>query len=127
MPEASVILTPQGGLFTLLRNSAHSSLTSLLREDEHRLPGEDGLTVTAGIIGAYPNNFWLVEHDKLDEFAAAISQLHNEDDYRHLKSRYGIGRSDPNFWEISDRVHAIYRTNQPQSAGLLDYNRLENR
>lgn len=127
MPEASIILTPQGGLFTLLRNSAHSSLTSLLREEEHRLPGEDGLTVTAGIIGAYPNNFWLVEHNKLDEFATAISQLQSEDDYRRLKNRYGIGRSDPNFWDISDRVHAIYRTYQPQSAGILDYNRLENR
>ncbi|WP_049723534.1 fatty acid cis/trans isomerase [Gilvimarinus polysaccharolyticus] len=127
MPEASIILTPQGELFSLLRNSAHSSLTSLLREDAHRLPGEDGLTVTAGIIGAYPNSFWLVEHDQLSEFVTAIGKLNDINDYQQLKSRYGISRSDPNFWQISDQILALYHRDQPQSAGLLDYNRLENR
>lgn len=127
MPEASIIVTPQGELYTILRNSAHSSLTSLLREGEYRLPSEDNLTVTAGVVGAYPNSFWLVEQDKLGDFASAVAKLNSEADYRQLKDHYGIGRSDPNFWAISDRIHALYRAHQPQSAGLLDYNRLENR
>jgi len=127
MPESSIILTTQDELYSVLRNSAHSSLTSLLREDKYRLPSEDGLTVTAGIVGAHPNGFWLIEHDKLAEFAQQVAALSSEADYQALKSRYGIGRTDPNFWAISDRILALYQAQQPQSAGLLDYNRLENR
>ncbi len=127
MPEASVILVPNHGVFSVLRTSAHSNVASLLAEQDRRRPDEDRLVITAGVLGAYPNPFWLVDKQQLEPFAQAIAQLSSEADYRKLKAQYGISRADPNFWDISDQILNAYRQQQPDTAGLLDYNRLENR
>ncbi|UTF61637.1 fatty acid cis/trans isomerase [Gilvimarinus sp. DA14] len=127
MPEASLLLIPQQGVFSLLRTSAHSNVASLLDEQDRRRPNEDRLVVTAGVVGAYPNTFWLVDQNQLPDFARVMAQLGSEADYRKLKAKYGISRADPNFWQISDQILTAYRQQQPRSAGLLDYNRLENR
>ena len=80
-----------------------------------------------GIIGAYPNSFWLVSQSELASFAEALSQMASEADYQRLRDRFGIRRADPDFWRFSDEVHASYHQHQPGVAALLDYNRLENR
>lgn len=127
MPETTLVHVPGEGNFTLLRTSAYSNLSSLFGEDKRRRPEEDSLVVVRGIIGAYPNSFLQVPADHLPALAEAVNQLASEADYRRLKDRYGIRRADPDFWHISDQIHADYFRQQPFAAGLLDYNRLENR
>lgn len=127
MPEASVLLIPNEGVFSVMRTSAHSNVASLFSEQDRRRPQEDQLVVTAGIVAAYPNTFWRVEKKQLPEFIAQVQKLETEADYRRLKESFGIGRNAPNFWAISDQIHRDFARQQPASAGLLDYNRLENR
>lgn len=127
MPEVSLIWVPGQGVFSLLRNSAHSNLSSLFQESKRRLPEEDRLVITRGVIGAYPNTFWLLDKHSWPDFARRVAALGSEADYQALHRRYGIGRADPNFWEVSDAIHRAWRRQQPRRAGLLDYNRLENR
>lgn len=127
LSETTVIHIPNVGLFSLIKNSAYSNLSSLFGEDKRRIPAEDNLTITRGIISAYPNSFMRVEIDQLDEFITQLQQLNSEADYRALRDKFGVRRSDPHFWEFSDKVHQLYYLTQPDEAGILDYNRLENR
>lgn len=114
-------------LFTVLHDNAHSNITSLLNEESNRLPEEDAVTVTKGLIGAYPSAFWHVRQDQLHLLVRDAAQLHTEQDYQRFMARYGIRRTNPDFWAHSDLLHELNRSQQPVSFGLFDYNRLENR
>lgn len=130
MPQiAFLTLLDQGKqeVFTLISNDAHSNISTLLSEAKNRLPEEDTLTITPGFIGAYPNVFFRFDKTRLAEFVAAIRQLKTEQDYHQFVSHFGVKRNDPNFWLYSDELHAQYKIYAPLEAGLLDYNRLENR
>lgn len=127
LPQTTLIRVPDAGVFTLLHNSAYTNLSSLFKEEQRRVPAEDDITLVHGIIGAYPNAFMLVAEDQLADFVRRVQGLASEADYRRLRDHYGIRRSDPDFWTISDDIHAYYAAKQPGDAGILDYNRLENR
>lgn len=117
----------QQHLFTALHNNAHTNITSLLNEESNRLPEEDSVTIVKGLIGAYPSAFWHVKEDQLHLLARDTAQLADEQDYQHLMARYGIRRTNPDFWAHSDAIHALAQEQQPLKYGLFDYNRLENR
>lgn len=127
LPQTTVIRVPELGLFTLVHNTAYSNLSHLFGEEKRRIPEEDYLTITRGIIGYYPNSFMQVNRQDLPDFVAKVISLNSEEDYRLLKDRYGIRRSDPDFWQFSDQLHQDYYLTDPGDAAILDYNRLENR
>lgn len=127
LPQTTVVEIPGAGLFTLIHNNAYSNLSSLFGEDKRRIPAEDNLTIAHGIVGSYPNSFLRVNKQALDAFVTQFQAMRSEDDYRALRDTYAIRRSNPDFWAFSDHVHELYFQNQPKEAGILDYNRLENR
>ena len=112
---------------TLVSNSAHLNITSMFGESKERLPEEDTLDVIPGFLGSYPNAFYQVDVSKLTEFVSAISQLQTEQDYSRLLDRFGIRRTNPEFWHTSDVFHLAYRQKYPVTSGILDFGRLENR
>lgn len=119
--------TRQHRIYTLLHDNGFSNIASLFNQESRRLPDEDALTVARGLIGSYPNAFYRVEQSALPEFIAAVAGLASEADYRKLADRFALRRTSPDFWQHSDAVHEAYRRIDPIEAGLLDYNRLENR
>lgn len=131
MPEISLITLinnlGQQQVYTLMRNSGHSNISSLLLEDMNRLPEEDYLTIVSGIVGSYPSVLFRVNEFRLQQFVEKITTLEDEDDYSELLDQFAIRRSDKNFWRSSDELHTWFDKNQPLQSGLLDYNRLENR
>jgi hypothetical protein len=112
---------------TLIHNNGLSNVSHLFFDNKRRLPEEDNLTVVRGFLGAYPNAFYHVAQAELEDFVSAVEGLSSEEDYQALLNRFGIRRSDPNFWKHSDAIQAVYQSKSPIEAGLLDYNRLENR
>jgi hypothetical protein len=114
-------------VYTLIRNSAHSHIASLLNEQTNRIPEEDSITVIPGFVGAYPGAFWQVKAAALRDFSTRLNNLKNENDYRELMHSYGIRRSHNEFWQFSDYLHEIFQRTTPIAYGMLDYNRLENR
>ncbi|NVK36509.1 MAG: fatty acid cis/trans isomerase [Gammaproteobacteria bacterium] len=129
MPEISLVYAEKlDQVFTLIRNSGHTNLTGLLYEEENRLPEEDYLTLVPGIVGAYPSAFYHIKTNQDEKsFALAIQAVKNEKDYEQLVDRFGVRRTHPQFWQFSDNIHNWFKENDPLNAGLLDYNRLENR
>jgi hypothetical protein len=117
----------QQQLFSLIRNVAHKNLSGLFGEEKKLLPDEHSLTVTQGVVGSYPNAFFFVEQAKLSEFVDAVKAIQTEADYQRLLDNYAVRRTDRDFWRFSDELHAVYREGFPEEAGLLDYNRVENR
>ena len=113
--------------YTLLRNTAHASVTHLLGEQLALLPEENTLTLAPGIVGAYPNAFYRVRAAELPELAATISRLKSEKDYAALAQRWAVRRDSADFWAFSDALHERQAQDEPVSAGILDYNRLEYR
>jgi hypothetical protein len=131
MPELSLLALVdslgQQQVFTLIRNTGHSNISSLLLENRNLLPEEDYLTIVPGIVGSYPGVLFRIDEFRLHEFVEQITSIKDEDDYGKLLDRFAIRRSDNNFWKNSDELHSWFQENQPLQSGLLDYNRLENR
>ena len=113
--------------FSLLRHRSFSNIAHLFGEEKRHLPEEDRLTVLPGFIGAYPNVFLRVDKADLTEFVRRMQALKTATDYDDFLSDFGVRRTHPEFWAVSDQAQRHYRQWQPVYSGLLDFNRLENR
>lgn len=131
LPETSFLeVSGVGGdarYFTLLRESAHTNVAQLFGGQARRRPDEDGFTLLRGFVGAYPNALFRVEQRHLERFVDSVRALDGEPAYAVLRSRYGVRRTNPRFWEYGDRFQDAYRRLEPLDSGLLDYSRLEDR
>ncbi|WNV05718.1 fatty acid cis/trans isomerase [Candidatus Methylospira mobilis] len=136
MPETAFLLVENDdaaekskliGIYTLIHDDAHSNISQPFRESNNRLPEEDRLSIAKGIIGAYPNVFLRAPKSRLRELVIEMQHLNSESDYQALLSKFGVRRTHPDFWQISDIMHREYGATDPVEAGLLDYNRYENR
>lgn len=130
LPQVSYLRVDgdQGEFFySLINNSAHTNVAHLFSENDRRIPAKDNLTVVNGIVGTYPNAFFQVNEQQLEEFISALEQLKTEQDYGIFKDRFAVRRTNKNFWVYADRLHTWYKKHHGESAGLLDFNRLENR
>lgn len=123
----SVLYIRNVGYFSLLRNSEHSNITSLLDQSKERLPEKDTLSVVYGFIGDYPEIFFDVDPSRLSMFVDAVSDLKKEENYSALLDTYGIRRTDARFWAFSDQMQQAHLQWAGVEGGLLDYNRYQNR
>ncbi|MFV8816540.1 fatty acid cis/trans isomerase [Haliea sp. E17] len=125
-PQATFlnVIGPQSDrVFTLIRDSGYSNIAQLFEEHERRLPGEDVMTVVDGFLGAYPNYFLVVHEKEMPAFVRSVAGLKSAADYETLVKRWGVQRTDPWFWYVSDKFHAMLAEQRPLDGGLLDYNR----
>ena len=102
-------------------------VSNLLGERRELRPDEDTLTVVPGVLGSYPNAFYRVPAAELPAMAAAIRQLRSQADYAAFANAGPCDATSPDFWAFSDALLDRYRKEQPIEAGVLDYNRFENR
>lgn len=127
LPQTVFVNIPGHGALTLLSDSAYANISSMFFEDLRRLPDDDRLTVVNGLLGAYPDMLLEVEAGSLPAFARAIGRLREDADWSRLLDDYGVRRTDPRFWAVSDALHSKQRAARPVEAGILDFSRLDNR
>lgn len=131
LPEVSFlqVLARDGGreVYTLILNRAHSNNAQLFAEEDRLIPEENTVTVAKGFIGAYPNMFFQLTEKQLESFVVEITAMRSDEDYTRLVERYGVRRTAPWFWKLSDEFHAVYRARHPIEAGVFDLNRYQNR
>ena len=127
IPESAIIQVQGHGLLTLLSNTAYTNISSMFDEASRRVVAEDSLTIANGVLSAYPNIYLKLTPADIPEFVQRVGELKTEADYSRLLDRFAVRRTDPGFWAFSDQVLADYRRAEPVSAGVLDYNRYDNR
>lgn len=114
-------------LYSVLRHVAHANITSVFAEQKTLLPDEDSADVLRGVVGDYPSAFWNVDEAQLDSFVDEASAIDSPADYTVFMQTHGVRRSHESFWAHADQVHDRFAEAEPIDAGLLDFNRLENR
>ncbi len=131
LPESSILRIEEPGRppldLSMVRNTARSNVANFLNETKTIIPEEDTLDVVVGFATAYPNAFYRIERKDLPSFIDRVEHLSSQQDYATFMSRFGIRRTSPQFWALSDAINDDYSYAEPIAAGLLDYNRLENR
>lgn len=131
LPEMSLIrLNRDNGektVLTLLVNRYHKNVSSLFMEEDRWVPERFYVTLYSGILGSHPNMFYDIQETELEQFVSKLSSLQGSEDYAALLDRWGVRRTQPDFWKFVDWLHQWYRTNQSLQAGIIDLNRFENK
>lgn len=130
LPQTTVIRVREGDryqYYTLLRNNAHLNINSMFLESKFLIEEENTVTLAKDIVGSYPNVFFDVQETELASFSQRMTSIISAVDYRRLIDDFGVRRTANNFWEFADQLHADIRQQAGVNAGLLDFNRLENR
>ncbi len=114
-------------VFTLIINRWHDNVNSLLLEFERLDPSKDTMHFLPGSLGSYPNYFFTVEARDLADFFAMLAEFDGSAAARAEFARFGIDRSDPNFWPTYDWFQSQFDAAEPVLAGRFDLNRYESR
>ena len=119
-------------VYTLIRNKAYKNLSSFLDDGEDtwqllRDIDNDNMTVIKGLDGSYPNFFFDVSIAEIEQFAHEYAAVKSMKDYEHFVARFGVRRTQINFWDIADWFQSRYASEKPVLSGLLDLSRYHNR
>ena len=118
---------PGGDLvYTLLIDKAFSNISTMLGQNFRREPQNDRITVYPGFIGSYSNFYFSVDKEQLGEFVDMIHFARTKIDIDRLYSKFGIQRTNPEFWENADWFNEQHKKYRGLNAGLLDLSRYDN-
>ena len=116
-------------MYSLIRDKAYKNVTSFLADERERDRADieqDRMTVVDWLEGSYPNFFFSVPLEEIDDFARRCAAIRNEQDYEQFVERYGMRRTNPGFWALADGFQDALARQQPVGAGLFDLNRYQN-
>ena len=126
-PELSLLVVRDSPasikVYSIIRNREHLNVSWILNEEGRLQPEEDTLTILPGILGAYPNRFFVVARQDLDKMVKEITSIREAEQYRNFLAHYGVDRMDPSIWNISDELHRELQVLEPVEAGVLDLSR----
>ncbi|VAX00025.1 Fatty acid cis/trans isomerase [hydrothermal vent metagenome] len=114
-------------VYTILRNNFYLNTMSLLNNDDMRIRKNDSLDIIPGFVGAYPNFFFEVDIKDISKFVKLYQKIKDSKSYTKLVTQYGIRRSNPNFWQVSDWFYKKSQHDNRVYSGLFDLNRYKNR
>jgi hypothetical protein len=114
-------------VYTLVRNKSYLNTTALKPTEKTRVKSEDTVDVVKGFVGAYPNFFLELRFQDLQAFVDQYVAIDSYERYDALMDKYGIRRSNPQFWQSADWFQAKYRHDNPIYAGVFDLSRYQNR
>jgi hypothetical protein len=127
LPDLSVVLVRgkdgHAQLYSLVHNREHTNVSWMFGESESFAPQEDTLTVRAGVLGSYPNMFFVVAENEIDVFSSAVARLKSATDYQRLVDRFGVRRSNEKFWSVYDVINSTHLASDPVRSGTLDLTR----
>lgn len=136
LPDLAFIRIRMGGLpeddvaYTMISNKAYKSVSSMFEGEkigERRDYEYDTQTIVSWLEGAYPNFFYVVELDDIETFVEQYNKISNRDAYEAFVYRFGLRRTNEDFWMHADWFRSQYRREQPRLSGIYDLNRYQNR
>ncbi len=127
LPDLSVLIVnkddEEAHIFSLIHDKAHDNVAFMFHEAARRDPQSDKLTILPGLIGSYPNFYFAVEQNQMMRFVNAIKSVQTNADWLQVVAEFGVRRTSPDFWALSDQVHEFLTLQDAVQAGILDLNR----
>lgn len=136
LPDVAMLRVRMGGDpaddlgYSMISNKAYKSVSSMFAKEKLGDPRDythDTQTVVRKILGSYPQFFYDISLQDVETFVDRYTQLHSREDYEKFVLRYGLRRTNPRFWEVSDWFNDHYLRTEPLEAGILDLNRYQDR
>lgn len=116
--------------YTLIRNKGYKHVSSMFASENLAQAidlDSDSLTVVPWLEGSYPNFFFALDLEDIEDFGQRYREVSNREDYERFVGLYGVRRTNQRFWEHADWFQDQYLREQPLAAGLFDFNRYQNR
>ena len=98
-------------------------MTSMLQD---AVPSLARVTIYPGILTAYPNFMFRIDEQDIEEFAAKLIDADTEEKFTAVVERWGVRRSNPNFWQVVHSITEYVRRKNPLEAAVFDVNRYKN-
>lgn len=124
-PEIT-LLKVEDELYTIVHNKEYKYVSFFLNDASTRdsLDQEnDTLTLIKGVEGSYPNLFIDLKKKNIHQFMEDMANITSPSEYTRFIAKYGVRRTNPNFWKYSDWIHSKYLQHEKYRAGILDLNR----
>ncbi|PKM12056.1 MAG: isomerase [Gammaproteobacteria bacterium HGW-Gammaproteobacteria-3] len=131
LPEVAFVRIETGQpqqdlVYTLVVDKALSNVSFMFVESLRRVPEHDTLTVVPDFLGSYPNFFFAVKKDQLNDFVNMLKQARTPKSIEAFYRRFGVRRSNPEIWRYSDWFNEQHKLQNGLKAGLFDLNRYQN-
>ncbi|MBT8128131.1 MAG: fatty acid cis/trans isomerase [Gammaproteobacteria bacterium] len=136
LPDVAFVRVRMGGkpeedlAYSMISNKAYKSVTSMFAGEklgDRRDYEHDTQTVVRWLEGAYPNFFYEVGLDDIENFVNEYGAINDNTDYEIFVARYGVRRTSDDFWEHADWFNEQYAREEPRLSGIYDLNRYQNR
>ena len=109
--------------YTLVRNKAHTNVAFMFGESDRRERDKDSMTAYPGLLGSYPNFFFVVQSSEIKTFGEALRAVESKEAFLEVVNQYGVRRTHPQIWEHFNWFVDYMRREQPDEAGVYDMNR----
>ena len=127
LPDVSFLRVDLPGgdftVYTLIRNRAHSNVAFMLGEELRYEPEKDSVSIFREPVGSYPNFIFRVPQRDVSAFVGELARMKHIQDRRKVVDRWGVRRTDPNFWDVFHSFRYYMESKQPRQAGYYDLNR----
>ncbi len=131
-PDAALLRVRVAGgddlVYTIIRNRSHANIDFMFLEKDYLLPEEDTLHVVRGIAVSRPNSPSSTSPRPISGASSTTGEglRANGSNWRQFVDRYGVRRTDPEFWRAFDFFEDAFSKIDPAVAGVLDLSRYGN-
>ena len=87
----------------------------------------DTQTILPWLEGSCPKFFYVVKLEEIEVFVTQYNAISNREEYEAFVIRFGIRRTNEDFWLHADWFNQQYLREQPVLSGIFDLNRYQNR
>lgn len=101
----------------------HDNVRFLFREGNTFDPSKDRAAFLEGLIGSYPNYFFIVKAADLPDFFDILDNYTDSEEDLLRLDKYGVNRSEDNFWDVYDWFQEAFNKHQGNEQGIVDLNR----
>lgn len=126
MPSLAYVLVEGAGgpeIYTVVRNKEHFNIAWIFGETGRRNHAADSITLYKGVMGSYPNHFFVIKANQGRKFLQKMREIHDDASYDAWIQEFGNPRDSVKFWANSDRLHQVFKQKYPVEYGAFDYNR----
>lgn len=108
---------------SVIVNRWHDNVRFAFREKNFLDPSKDRADFIPGLIGSYPNYFFVIDAADLPDFFNILDNYNGSAYYVQRLEKYGVNRAEDNFWEVYDWFQSKFNEIHKDRGGLADLNR----